>query len=369
VDAPGTVAELQELVRTSEVVRIGGAGTKHALSRGMTVSTSALRGIVEYQPDEFTVTVQAGVPVNDLSALLAARGQYLPFDPPLGSRGATLGGSVAAGVSGPGRFRFGGVRDFVIAVEFVDGRGVLQRGGARVVKNAAGFDVPKLMVGSEGRLGVLTEITFKVLPRPLARATLVVDFVAASDAAAALKRLSSAPFDLESLDWVPPTRLAIRLGGRPASLEPRLARVAAFAGGAWTRLDDADDVEYWRAATELRWLPAGSSWMAAAVRPSALVPIEAMLAEANLSHLPRRYLAGGHLLWAGAASPLETHALAAVLASQACPCRLLVGEPIAGVDGATASSRPGPFAERLRAAFDPDGRFAAPPPDAAGEAR
>ena len=108
--------------------------------------------------------------------MLAEHGQYLPFDPPLAAAGATLGGTVAAGLSGPGRYRYGGVRDFVLGVRFVDGMGNLVRGGGKVVKNAAGFDFPKLMVGSLGRLGVLAELSFKVFPQPPAFATLAVSY-------------------------------------------------------------------------------------------------------------------------------------------------------------------------------------------------
>src|SRR4029079_3476030 len=100
------------------------------------------------------------------------RGQYLPFDPKCVEAGATLGGTVASGLSGPGRFRFGGVRDFILGVRFADGAGRLLRVGGKVVKNAAGFDLPKFFVGSAGRSGVLSEIPLKVLPRPVFTLTL-----------------------------------------------------------------------------------------------------------------------------------------------------------------------------------------------------
>ena len=114
---------------------------------------------------EFTFTALAGTPVREIAAALAERGQYLPFDPMLREAGATLGGTVAAGLSGPGRFRYGGLRDFILGVRFVDGEGRLLRLGGKVVKNAAGFDLPKFFVGSLGRFGVLAEMTFKVFPK------------------------------------------------------------------------------------------------------------------------------------------------------------------------------------------------------------
>src|SRR4029079_6930035 len=102
------------------------------------------------------------------------RGQYLPFDPKCVEAGATLGGTVASGLSGPGRFRFGGLRDFILGVRFVDGAGRLLRMGGKVVKNAAGFDLPKFFVGSLGRFGVLAEMTFKVFPRPQSARTFML---------------------------------------------------------------------------------------------------------------------------------------------------------------------------------------------------
>ena len=108
---------------------------------------TGLNGVLEYEPSEFTFTALAGTPVRDIAAILAERGQYLPFDPMLVGAGSTLGGTVASGLSGPGRFRFGGLRDFILGVRFVDGGGRLLRLGGKVVKNSAGFDVPKFFVG------------------------------------------------------------------------------------------------------------------------------------------------------------------------------------------------------------------------------
>src|SRR4051812_30769686 len=150
---PATPEELSEAVRSMPQVLTVGAGTKPRLSAVGAVpklSTQKLSGIVEYEPDEFTFTALAGTPVREIAASLAERGQYLPFDPMLLDSGATLGGTVAAGFSGPGRFRYGGLRDFILGVRFVDGMGRLLRLGGKVVKNAAGFDVPKFMVGSLG---------------------------------------------------------------------------------------------------------------------------------------------------------------------------------------------------------------------------
>ena len=192
VEAVSTVAEIREGVRTAGRVHVRGGGSKPALSTScrasdaLSLDLSRLNGVVDYQADEYTFTARAGTPVADVEAMLAERGQYLPFDPPFAARGATLGGTVAAGLSGSGRYRYGGVRDFLIGMRFVDGQGQEVRGGGTVVKNAAGFDFPKLFVGSLGRLGVLTELTFKVFPQPPAYATVTANFDSLADLLSAL---------------------------------------------------------------------------------------------------------------------------------------------------------------------------------------
>ncbi|MBI4768870.1 MAG: FAD-binding protein, partial [Chloroflexi bacterium] len=154
---PTTIAEVRDAVRSLPRLLPRGGGSKPALSippEGVAaLDLSGLTGLLEYDPAEFTFTALAGTPLSEVLAALSANGQYLPFDPPFAARGATLGGAVAAGLSGPGRYRYGGVRDFILGVRLVDGNGDLVRGGGKVVKNAAGFDIPKLMVGSLGQLG------------------------------------------------------------------------------------------------------------------------------------------------------------------------------------------------------------------------
>lgn len=156
--SPRTPEEVAEAVRSGAKLLPRGGGSKPALSQapaGVEVlEMGGLAGIVEYRPEEFVIIALAGTPLSEVKELLRRHQQYLPFDPPLAAAGATLGGTVAAGLSGPMRHRFGGVRDFILGVRLVDGKGRLVRGGGKVVKNAAGFDLPKLMVGSLGQLGV-----------------------------------------------------------------------------------------------------------------------------------------------------------------------------------------------------------------------
>ena len=153
--APRSLADLQEAVATSApaplAVRGGATKWRPVRADAAALDPRGLTGIVAYDPAECVVTALAGTPVRELDEALAAHGQYLPFDPLFAGAGATLGGTVAAAASGPGRYRFGGVRDFVIGAAVVDGTGRLVRSGGQVVKNAAGFLLHHGLVGSAGR--------------------------------------------------------------------------------------------------------------------------------------------------------------------------------------------------------------------------
>ncbi|HEX2265498.1 MAG TPA: FAD-binding protein, partial [Solirubrobacterales bacterium] len=223
------VDEVRRAVRECESVLPRGGGTKPALSRApegtTTVDVSELTGIVEYEPEELTFTARAGTPIGEIAGALAENGHFLPFDPPFANAGATLGGAVAAGAAGPLRYRNGGVRDFILGVRFVDGKGRVVTGGGRVVKNAAGFDLPKLMVGSAGRLGVMLELSMKVFPAPPAWATARIDVPDLDEALEVIGRLATASFDLEALDLEPPGRLWLRLAGAEEAMSPRLERL------------------------------------------------------------------------------------------------------------------------------------------------
>jgi glycolate oxidase FAD binding subunit len=158
-------------------------------------------GLISYDPSEFLITARSGTLVKDTAALLSEHGQYLPFDPLFVNDNATLGGSLASGISGPNRLLYGGIRDFVMEVELLDGLGRLVRGGGKVVKNAAGFDLPKLMVGSYGRLGILTEVTLKVFPQPIAFATLTFQCQSIGECVSLSQSLQSKPLPICALDF------------------------------------------------------------------------------------------------------------------------------------------------------------------------
>ena len=362
---PGSPAEVAEAVRGAARVAPRGGGTKPALwaAPGAEVlDLSALSGITEYLPSEYTVTALAGTPLADVEARLAAEGQYLPFDPLLVEAGSTVGGAVAAGANGPGRLRYGGLRDFLLAVTFIDGRGEIIRGGAKVVKNAAGFDLPKLMVGSLGRLGVLTECTFKVFPHPEGCATLRVTGMALDEALAAARHVSAGAVELECLDLVHGLAgwdLEIRIGGRSFALDARLKRTADLLGSDTATLSGDADANHWRARRELRWAPPDASVLKLPLTPATASSLERVLTDLDASHAARVYSAGiqqAFLAW-----PAERHAdLPAVdralteskltaLALRA-PAET-VAKPILGYRSG------GELLRRVEQALDPDGRF------------
>lgn len=148
---------------------VRGGGSKDFLGRrcdGEILDVSAVRGVVHYEPTELVITARAGTPLAEVEALLAQHGQMLGFEPPHYGASATLGGSIACGLSGPARPFRGAARDFVLGAQIVNGRGEILRFGGEVMKNVAGYDVSRLMCGAYGTLGVLLEVSLKVLPRP-----------------------------------------------------------------------------------------------------------------------------------------------------------------------------------------------------------
>lgn len=156
-------------------LRIRGGGSKDFLGGplvGEVLDTRPHAGIVSYEPTELVITARAGTPLDEIEAALAGQGQFLPFEPPSFGGAATLGGVVAAGLSGPRRAAVGAVRDFVLGVRLMDGEGRELGFGGQVMKNVAGYDVSRLMAGSLGTLGLILEASIKVLPRPVAEATL-----------------------------------------------------------------------------------------------------------------------------------------------------------------------------------------------------
>ncbi len=248
-------------------LRIRGGGSKDFYGQslqGELLDVTALSGITCYEPSELVVTVRAGTPLAELEAALAACGQCLAFEPPgfppAGASGsaATCGGMVAAGLSGPARASAGAVRDFVLGVTLLNGRGELLTFGGQVIKNVAGYDVSRLMVGAMGTLGLLTDISLKVLPVAPAEATLVFELDQAS-ALDQLHRWGGQPLPLNASCWVRDDTdaragarelLFVRLRGAVAAVESACRKMTQDAPG--IRLDNALAAPDWQACRELR---------------------------------------------------------------------------------------------------------------------
>jgi glycolate oxidase FAD binding subunit len=210
------------------------------------LDTRALSGTPSYEPTELVVTTRCGTPLAELEALLAASGQCLPFEPPRFGRGGTVGGMLGAGLSGPARARVGSVRDHVLGATLLSGRGEVLSFGGQVIKNVAGYDVSRLLAGAMGTLGLVLEVSLKVMP--VARATATLRFEL--DEAAALQRLhdwGGLPLPLDASAWWD-GNLLVRLRGAEAAVQGAALRLggeavdAALADGFWNGLrDHADD--------------------------------------------------------------------------------------------------------------------------------
>lgn len=246
------VEQVRDAAAHPRALRIRGGGSKDfygALLQGELLDTRAWRGIVDYEPSELVVRARCGTPLAELEQALSAQGQYLAFEPPHFGPEATVGGMVAAGLSGPARARSGAVRDFVLGVHMVNGKGEQLRFGGQVMKNVAGYDVSRLMAGSLGILGLITEVSLKVLPQPVAHASLEFEFDQAR-ALAQLNRWAAQPLPVDASCWsgephaAGPGLLRLRLRGAAAAVDA----ACGLMGG--TRLPDAEARFFWSGLRE-----------------------------------------------------------------------------------------------------------------------
>ncbi len=198
------VEQVREAGETRRPLAIAGGNTKSFYGREITgtpLEVTAHRGVVEYQPTELVMTVKAGTPIEEINRELGQHNQMLGFDPPRFSPGATVGGAVAAGLAGPGRPFYGSVGDFILGIKLLNGKAEVLRFGGQVIKNVAGFDLSRLMVGALGCLGVLLEVSIKVIPRPEHEITLVLEHADQDDAILAMNRLAGMPVPITSASW------------------------------------------------------------------------------------------------------------------------------------------------------------------------
>jgi glycolate oxidase FAD binding subunit len=357
-EAPAhAIQALQTRIRDATRLRPYGAGTKSET----TGELRAPSGVIEYQPTEFIVHAYAGTPIKDLIALLDAQQQYLPFDPLLAEAGATVGGTVACNASGSERYRYGGVRDFIVGCGYIDGTGERLMGGGKVVKNAAGFDYPKLFVGSRGTLAFLIDVVFKVFPKPETYNTLIAPFGTLADANAAMLKLASAPYDIHALDLVPNNetagaKLIVRVGGLQDGIAGRMQRVRSAVASGEIITAGADEAAIWREMRELAWARSGDSVLKVPVTPAKLVGLDAALATAAASPeaVRRRYGVAGNTAWIA----LAPEAIDTV--SNVCAQHGLSGVVFRGPRAGLPIGAPAPenvFAQRVKQALDPSNIF------------
>jgi len=265
-----TLERVRAAVADHTPLRLRGGGSKdfHGLQlQGEILDTRSLRGIVSYEPSELVVTVRAGTPLAELEAALAEKGQCLAFEPPHFATAegdvATVGGMVAAGWSGPARASVGAVRDFMLGIEIINGKAELLRFGGTVMKNVAGYDVSRLMAGSWGTLGLITEVSLKVLPVVPGEATLRFAGISQAEALQRLNHWGGQPLPLNASCWLEENgagTLYVRLRGAVAAVDAACKHM----GG--ERMDVATAAPYWQACREqqLAWFiqrqPAHALW-------------------------------------------------------------------------------------------------------------
>ena len=220
----GTIERFQERVRAAaadgQPLCIRGGGSKHwygGVPQGAILDTREHAGIVDYEPTELVITARCGTPLAEIEALLARHKQMLAFEPPHFGPDATVGGTVAAGLCGPRRATSGSTRDFVLGARLLDGKGDVLSFGGKVMKNVAGYDVSRMLAGSLGTLGLLLDVSLKVLPRPFAETTLRFE-MGEIEAIRRLNEWGGQPLPLSGSAWCDGV-LALRLSGAEAAVD------------------------------------------------------------------------------------------------------------------------------------------------------
>lgn len=339
-------------------LRIVGGGTRGIGNCvGAALEVSGLSGVRLYEPAALTLVAAAGTAVAEVTALLAGEGQRLAFEVPdlrglLGRIGeSTLGGVVAANASGPRRVQVGAARDHLLGLRFVDGRGCVIKNGGRVMKNVTGLDLVKLVAGSRGTLGVITEVAFKVQAIPEAEATLLCAGMEVAAGIAALTGALGSPFDVSGAAfWNGQAR--IRLEGMAGSVAYRVGALRAALPADWRVVQGDDSAAQWREIRDvLPYAATAAEVWRVVLRPSDAVGFTTALTQAGLAHRAL-FDWGGGLIWIEMQHP-TADALRAVLAGfggHATVMRGPSGPVFPPQSAAVARLEAG-----LRAGFDPRG--------------
>jgi glycolate oxidase FAD binding subunit len=318
-DAAAMVRDARARKRRIDIV---GGGTRSGLGRprrgAADISTAALSGIVFYEPAEMVICAQAGTPVGAIEAALDKAGQVLPFEPMdhralYGSQGEpTIGGIVAGNVSGPRRISAGAARDSLIGVRLVNGAGEIVKNGGRVMKNVTGLDLVKLSCGAHGTLGLLTEATLKLLPKPERQATIVIRRLGDKSAIDAMTRALGSPYFVSGAAHLSAgmgrefPRTFLRVEGLSESVEYRTGKLLELLGQAGARhaLEGPDSARLWRAVRDAEYLaePRDNAVWRISTAPSHGADFVARLGPIALNYF---YDWGGGLVWASTAPTPE----------------------------------------------------------------
>jgi glycolate oxidase FAD binding subunit len=316
--APASEDEAAEMARDaaarSRKLAIVGGGTRPGLGRPSplraTMTTARLSGVVFYEPAEMTIALRAGTPIADVEALLAQRGQILPFEPMdhralyATSGEPTIGGIVAGNISGPRRISAGAARDSLIGVRIVNGRGEAIKSGGRVMKNVTGLDLVKLVCGAHGTLGLICEATFKLLPKPEREATVVIRRLDDARAIAAMTEALGSPYSVSGAAHLEAgmgrefNRTFLRVEGFAHSVERRVGELIKLLApfGAKHALVDEESRRLWRAVRDVDFLtdPRERAVWRVSVAPSKGAEFVASLGATALAHY---YDWAGGLVW------------------------------------------------------------------------
>jgi glycolate oxidase FAD binding subunit len=322
-DRADVEAAVQWALGSGKALEVVGRGSKRALGRpaqyDATIDLSALSGVTLYEPQELVLSVKAGTPLAEVEALLAAEGQALAFEPmdygpALGEPGGrgTIGGALAANLSGPRRIKVGAARDHFLGVTAVSGRGETFKSGGRVVKNVTGYDLCKLLAGSWGTLGIMTDVTLKVLPQCETEATLVLQGLDETGACEAMAKAMGSPFDVSGAAHLPDYLAArldllahpdastlLRIEGVAPSVRHRIGALErTLRGPAMATLDETASRMLWRMIRDVRPLDADSEVGERPLWRISTAPTRGSELAARISPASQLFLDwGGGLVW------------------------------------------------------------------------
>lgn len=355
-----TQEAIHEAIQSKDLLRITGSGTKDwfgAELKGNPLSTKNYQGIINYQPDELVITVKSGTSIKEIELALEEKNQQFAFEPPHFGDNATIGGMVCSGLAGPGRVSAGSLRDFVLGAKIMDGQGQVMNFGGTVMKNVAGYDVSRLMPGSLGTLALLLDVSIKVLPKPIATATLQLE-IEQQKAIHTMNLLASQPWPINASCWQGEQNgmLHIRLSGAKAAVE---SATNSFKKNLGMKLLDPDEAKkFWDSLREHQ-----SDWFKSSNHQALPLWRFAVAPTSNPINLPGSTLIewhGGQRWWQGHLDAAAAKAIAAKAHGHASIFRSSERDlaMLSSLNDNPLTKALVPVQERLKKAFDPHGIFA-----------